>query len=280
MMSETNLSSHIPDTRPVPATATAPTAAELEYRNLREYFERLVKYTSLALSAIVVVGSFFLWKDISGARDQATAAISATKSSADREISGIKTEASVIAREEARKKVDEAFERENIQQLIENTARERVGKAVDREIATNLSIRIQELQNQIEEIGEISNQGARLRLEFRPALDILVKKTESRNRAVSEYAKSTLDLVGSDYESFIKLHFWNPEGDAIKEISKLGSPGPRTPKEFMEIIRHSEYLNNVVLAFLAMRQVTGEPFKVYDIPSVEKWCSAHKPRCE
>lgn len=180
----------------------AQSLSEIEYRSLTSYFERLVKYTYGAVLFVLTLAGVFLWRNISDVKRDADTAIVATKDTAAQEISKIGKDASA----EAQKSVNDALSAPNIQQMIERTTREKVDKAVDLAIEKNLGARINDFEKEIAAIGEVSNQGARLQLAYRPALDALVK--EMRNdpsKTVRDYAKSTLLLVGSDYEARVEL---------------------------------------------------------------------------
>jgi hypothetical protein len=251
-------------------------ATEAEYRHLVSFFKWLVGAT---LTAIVLVGGFgtyFLGKSVLDIKNEANAAIVGTKEAASQEISKIGTEAATIARTEAQKHIDEAFEKRNIQAMIERTAREKVGDAVAEEIARNLGARIRQFETEIGDIGEVANEGARLRIGLRPALDALVKSTASPNKIVSQYARSTLILIGSDYE--ITLNRKLPSGFDLKTY--FGVETPKNLKEVLNLIRHSEDVNVVALAFMQMRRTTGAQMQVFDVPAAERWCAENRPKCE
>ncbi|MBZ5646396.1 MAG: hypothetical protein LAN37_04140 [Acidobacteriia bacterium] len=270
------------DTGNAPETPTehsAPSVAEVEYRSLNAYFEKLVKLTYIAIGVVLAAVGLLIWKNVSEVKTEATDAIAAAKSGADRQIAKIESEAATIARSEAQKRIDEAFEKGNVQQLIERAAKEKVGTAVEREINQNLAQRMKILQDQITETGEISNAGARLRLGFRPALDTLTKKAESPNPAVREYAKSTIRMIGADYENVLIEGV--PSGEARKKmLDNWITPAPTTVKGVVEVIRHSGNAHAVAAAFLALRELTNTQFHIFDLPAVEDWCAQHRPKCD
>ena len=255
--------------------------SEGEYRHLISYFKYLVTVTLTALGIIIAAGSALFYKNMSDVSGAAKAAIDSTKDAASREISKIQTDASQIARTEAQKSIDEAFAKGNVQSMIERTTRERVNAAVDREIDKNLAGRISQLQFQIAETGEISNAGARLRLGFRPALDTLVEKSKSPNAYVSQYAKSTLILIGSDYETAEATGFGGASPGTKALEAYVGQLPHKTLKDVMVLIRRSDFSPHIVAAaFSAFRELSGAKISTFDIPAAEKWCADNRPKCE
>ena len=265
---------------PEPPKVAPQSGAESEYRNLTAYFEKLVKYTFAAFGIVVAAGAFFLWKSVSDIQDSANKAIAATRESASQQIAKVGPDASEIARSEAQNRVSQVFDQRNIQEMIERVAKEKVGKAVDQEIEKNLAARIQSLRGEIADTGEISNAGARLRLGFRPALDTLVGKTKSSSEPVRRYARDTLVLVGSDYESIVKRQFAASPTINAQMVSAFMFPQPKTLHDFMEIIRHSDNVNWVAMSFIAFRDLTGTKTEAFDIPAAERWCAEHPGKCD
>jgi citrate lyase gamma subunit len=257
------------------------TPSEAEYQHLISYFKWLVGATYAAILILVAVVTYVVGKSLSDVKVESQTAITDTKNSASQKIAQIGTDATVIAKDEAQKAVERAFEKGNVQQLIERVARERVDAAVDKEVDKNLGARIEQLQKQMGEIGEVSNDGARLRLDFRSALDALVAKSRSSNHAVSDYAHSTLVLVGSDYETRLAAVYGSPVNIDLLFQGRGASAIPhQTLKDLMNVIKGSQDLALVTAAFMKMREVTGTQIQVFDIPAAEKWCAQHKPRCE
>lgn len=263
----------------VPPQPTSRPPSEAEYTHLISFFKYLVTITLTALTIIIGAGAVFFYRSMSDVKNDAKTSIESTTKAADAEISKIQSGAAEIARTEAQRSIDDAFTKGNVQAMIERTARERVNTAVDREIQKNLASRISQLQLQVAEAGEISNAGARLRLGFRPALDTLLKKAASPNPYVSQYAKSTLILIGSDYETRMRTGFGGgPPG--MKDLSSYMNPPPKTLKDLMVVIRTNDDANIVAAAFAGFRELSGTKVQVFDLPAAEKWCDDHKPKCE
>ncbi len=258
------------NTPPQPAERSL---SEIEYRNLTSYFKYLLAITYVAVLLVAAAALYLVGRSVSDAKSDAAAAVS-------KEIKQVGDQAAQTAHDQAQKSVEGAFEKGNIQQTIEEVAKVKVGAAVDREIDKNLGSRIQVLESEIGEMGEVSNEGARLRLEFRPALEALLAKEHSPNRAVGDYAKSTLLLVGSDYELRIKQAL-GPNVAIPMAFQMRGiNPPPKTLKDVMEIIRRSSDVYGVALGFVELNEMSAAQISVFDIPAAEKWCDEHKPRCD
>ena len=261
---------------------TKPSAAEIEYRSLTSYFEKLVKYTYGAIAVILVVAGISLWKSTGDIKSDAAAAIIATKESANQQIAKIGTDAATTAQSAAQKAIDQALATPNLRQMIERTTKEKVGGAVDREMETKLAARIDAFRNLIAEIGEISNHAAQLRLGLRSGLDYLIKKRGSPDPTVRDYATSTLSLIGADYEQWLKG--LAAQGLAAPVVVTLGGVGlaeaAKTPKGLIGIIHNSDNANIIAAAFLDLKKMTGMPVQVFDIPAAEHWCTENRPKCD
>ncbi len=258
--------------------------AKVEYDRLTAYFDKLVKYSLLAIGTILAIAGAFLWKNTSDVQSQAAASIKATQDSATHEISEIGKAAQATAKDEAQKAIEAAFEKQNVQRMIDNSAQKRVDAAVEIAVQKNLGTRIEAFRNLIGEIGEISNAGAQLRQNFGQGLETLLKKRESHDPTVKAYASSTLTEIAADYESsltrFSPLYQNDPNffffGAAVGNVAI-------TPKLLMEIIRHSTGQfapQQVAQAFLDMKKRVRWDVQMFDIPAAEKWCTQHKPKCD
>jgi citrate lyase gamma subunit len=264
-----------PPTSPPPQTPPE-TPAKIEYDRLVNYFDKLVKYSLLAITIILSIAAAFLWKNTEEVKNQAAASIRATQESATREISEIGKAAQTTAAVEAQKAIDAAFEKHNVQQIIERTAKTRVDAAVEEAVEKNLGARIEAFRSLINEIGEISNHGAQLRMGFRSGLDYLLKIRESSDPTVKAYASSTFKLIAADYEQ--------AEANDLAAQNPAAGPYPNmTPKQLMQVIRTAQDpLGPVQIAraFYVMKNRVKWDVTMLDIPAAEKWCAEHKPACD
>jgi len=264
-----------------PPQSPAESAAKIEYDRLTAYFEKLVKYSLLAIGTIIAIAGVFLWKNTSDVQGQAAASIKATQDTATHEISEIANAAQVTAKAEAQKAIEAAFEKQNVQRMIENTAQKKVDAAVEAAVQKNLGARIEAFKSLLNEIGEISNHGAQLRLGFRSGLDYLVKAKQSADSTVRAYASSTLTEIAADYEVLAtqRAAAFNPQN---KPDFFLLAFAP-TPKALMNVIRYQPdplAPETIASAFLDMKKRVGWDVPMFDITAAEKWCAQHKPKCE
>jgi hypothetical protein len=253
-----------------------PSLAEIEYKSLNAYFERILKHTLWAIGIVVAVAGALLLKSSSDAKSS----IDATRIEASREIENVGKQSSEIARTEARQRIDEAFEKGNIQQMIDRIARERVDAAVNREIEKSMGARIRIFQAEMADMGDVSAASSRLRLGFREGLNTLVKQSSNSDETVRRYARASLLIIGSDYETALKKRHSNWDATQIEAIYFGPQPSPKTLKDFIQAIRHSDNMDAVAAAFVLMRDKTATKIQVFDIPGVEKWCADNKPKCE
>src|ERR1700675_515724 len=131
MSEDVRSNSSVPAPVPIPPNhadedSGKPSLAEIEYKSLNAYFERILRLTLLAIGFVLALAAALLWRSSS----EVMSSIEATRNEASHEIENVGRQSSEIARTEARKRIDEAFERGNVQQMIERVARERVDTAV------------------------------------------------------------------------------------------------------------------------------------------------------
>jgi hypothetical protein len=279
---ESRKMSTIPPEQPGAAPPAVPPPpqpqVEIEYRSLREFFEKLVKYTYTGIVVLLAVAAFLLWHSTAEVKEQASQAILATQKSATEEIAKIGRDASIVAQTEAKKAIDAALDKPGIQHLIEHSVEEKVGSSVDVQVQKDLGPKIEAFRNLVTEIGEISSRGAQLRFGFRPGLDYLIKRMESPDPTVRAYAKSTLILVGADYEQRI---IQTPGIDPVLFSGAIGATeAVKTGKGLMGIIHNAENPATIAGAFFDMKKRVGWDVQTFDIPAADKWCASHKPKCD
>jgi citrate lyase gamma subunit len=263
----------------MPESPEASNAAKIEYDRLIAYFDKLVKYSLLAITVIVGLAGGLLWKNTDEVKTQAAAAIETTQRSTTTQIAEIKTTAEATAKSEAEKAINAAFEKQSVQRLIESTAQRKVDAAVEVAVKRDLGAKVDAFRSFVIEIGEINNHGAQLRLDFRSGLDYLLKARQSADPAVRTYASSTLSLIAADYEYEV-AHFPIPLEAAIATTSV---PVQFSPKQLMELIRTAQDPRGptkVAVGFATMKSKVGWDVPMFDIPAAEKWCAEHKAKCD
>jgi citrate lyase gamma subunit len=254
--------------------------AKIEYDRLIAYFDKLVKYSLLAIGTIIAIAGGFLWKNSSDLQSQATASIKATQDSATHEISEIGNAAQNTAKSEAQKAIDTAFDRQNVQRMIESTAQKKVDAAVETAVKKDLGAKIDAFRDFVIEIGEINNHGAQLRLDFRSGLDSLLKARENPDPSVRAYASSTFRLIAADYENAVANSPITPLDAALFTTT---APTQFSPKDLMRMIRTAQDPHGpmkIAVLFATMKGKVGWDVPILDLPAAEKWCAAHKPKCD
>jgi hypothetical protein len=253
--------------------------AKVEYDRLIAYFDKLVKYSLLAIGTILAIAGAFLWKNTSDVQSQAAASIKATQDSATHEISEIGKAAQATAKDEAQKAIETAFEKQNVERMIESAAQRKADAAVDTAVKKDLGAKIDAFRDFVIEIGEINNHGAQLRLDYRSGLDYLLKAKENPDRAVSDYASSTLRLIGADYEYAVA----NNNIPIEAAIFTTTLPAQFSAKDLMRMIRTAQDPHGpmkIAILFATMKGKVSWDVPMLDLPAAEKWCAQHKPKCD
>ena len=281
-----------------PATVTTPrTEVEIHYKELRSYFEGLVTKTLITLGIVVSVGLILFYKDMSQVRSDANSAIERIRSQAkteieqardsvNRELSAIRAEAASIARDEARKGVDDAFKTTSISTMIEDAAKKEVGSVIEREVRNEANRVMHSIQADISSLGQIADTGMQMRVGLRSGLNQLLElQRTASNENTRMWAKRLFESIATDYDTVTQesLRQFNQNALQALEIYSQGkiklsnehNPVPR----LLEVIESDRDLRHIAFAFLALREATGVPFRMFDIEGVNHWCDEHKKEC-
>jgi hypothetical protein len=268
---------------PTPEAPPVKSPTETEYEHLKSYFESLVRHTSIALGVISAVALFMFYRSLGDVKADASQQIQAVRSSAQNEIAKAKEDVIVAVRTEAQKRVDEEFNSSNISEMVEAAAKRKVGRAIDRQIQEEVSHTVSHLQEQIEQTSEIGNLGMRMRVGFRDAFDELRRRYQAENDdGLRHTEKAVLDSLSADYEARWKVNMKRADlkaGAMLASNARLQKV-PNSTAEFVKIIRTSDELDNVCLAFLAFRDYTNQQVRMFDMDTVEKWCKDNAAQCQ
>jgi hypothetical protein len=264
-----------------------PTPSRQEYEHLISHFDRLVKTTSIVLGFIVAVGLGMFYKSLSDVKTDAKAAVDATRTSAQNDIAKAKDEVLDTVRAEAKKRVDEEFNSNNISEMVETAAKRKVGRTIDRQIQEEVAQTVSRLQDQIVETTEIANLGMRIRvIGSRDAFDELTKRyKQSDDPGIRRTEKIILDSATADFEKVWVASLLRDHRTAQQQLSMdtrrvPNQPYPATTANFVNLIRADQDLNGVCIAFLALRDSTGVHFQMFDMDAVEKWCKENGSKCQ
>jgi len=255
--------------------------SQAHYDALIAYFKWLVTITLSAMGIIAVAGVGFFFKSLADVRTAAETAIQKTISSADGEVARIRDEAKAVALSEARARISEAFERENVRFMIESEARKRVGPEIDRQVRLEVERTSLSLQAQIDTLGEITDLAMTIVLGHRRGLDTLIHKTKDADQRTRAMALTFLDRTGDRYEKTSTKQVKEGGGrvmdfNLVREVKEKG----QNAQELVECVRKNEDLNIVALCFLALREETDTNFRMFDLEAVERWCAQNRNRCK
>jgi len=261
---------------------------EIEYKNLTNYFKFLVTITLGALTLIGGVAGVLLFHDVSQVKSQANSAINQTKEDARREISSIRNDAAKIALDEARRRVDNAFETANVRNMVDQAARRHVTEEMDKRVAQDISLKMSVLEQDITRFGELADLAMKARLGFRKGLEGLALRAKSGQTEDDRgRARDLESAIAADYEAAHTkgIERFSP-GDFLgaATMATAGSANTIDVKQpvpgLVNVIRKEQDLNTVCLAFMALRKVTGRQFAMFDFASVEQWCTGHPQACK
>ena len=262
-----------------------PSEQEIHYRELKSYFESLVKYTLTALGIVLAAGAFFFFKNISGVRLEANAAIESEKNLASIQLDSIRDQAAKLAVDEAKRRVDDAFKANNVEEMVEKAAKRQVGSTIEHEVAEEVDRYMESIQGDITALGAIADNAMKMRIGLRAGLEQLQNmQTESSSEKIRQRSKVFFESIAADYEAVLKEY--RPEGGFKNpKEARLFAGLPDTISnsvlngKLVQIILTDHNLTQVGQAFLFLRECTGVRFKMFDVKAVEQWCTNHNSEC-
>lgn len=223
---------------------------------------------------------------IEGTKADANQTINQTKATTELQTSQIRNQAAEIALSEAQKRVDAAFRGDNIQAMVDRTAQTQIAPVVERKLQGEVDRATAFLQEEISALGQIADAGAYMRGGGRNGLEKLVALKRSPNNRVRERASTMLEVISNDYER-VTLERIKESGAksalnnmySEEDIAKRGRV--MIIKDLVDTIKNSrENLMFIAEAFLALRDITGHLFRMFDIEAVEQWCSENSAQCQ
>src|SRR6266849_3459478 len=193
--------------------------SEQEYEHLISHFERLVRLTVVIVGIISAVGLSMFYKSLADVKADAKASVDQARTSAQTEIGRAKEEVLETVKAEARKRVEEEFNSNDITQMVEAAARRKVGRTIDRQIQDEVAHTISHLQDQMVQTAEVGNLGMRMRVGFRDAFDELSKRyKEADDEGLRHSERIILDSITADYEQRWKANVERRKITALQTI--------------------------------------------------------------
>ena len=274
-------------------TQPAPVSdAERHYSELTAYFKHLVWLVLLALGIIITAGGVFLYQSATDLRERTAAAqreaenaIGRTRDAADSQIKEIGESARRIAIEEAQRKVGEVFETSNVSQLVESAARAQAKTIIEQELGASMDRAIQDVQRDLDSLGEVSDAASSARVGHRSGLDRLMKiRATATQPKVGELAGRLIARIAADYGTSMK--------DAISEMgakdaidllrmrttARFGD-GPEVVCALIKEVETGDDLNNVALEFISLEERTGHQLRIFDFEALNAWSRRNAANC-
>jgi hypothetical protein len=211
--------------------------------------------------------------------DSAKQAIDKTQTGTEAQISQIRDRAGSIALSEAQRKVDAAFQGDNIQTMVERAAKAQVAPAIERELNVAVDRAIDSVQIDIEWMAKILDASSYMRQRSR---DGMLRLAEIQKKAptarIQQRAEFLLKAITLEYEVYAKKQL--KDGGFTTFLQMLGeTDDPNVVPNLTKTILSEEDLGLVASATLALRESTGQQFRMFDFETVRQWCSTHSPQC-
>ncbi len=251
------------------------------YEKLISYFKYLVTITGTAITIIVAVALYFTYSNmielknevresskeyketIKEFNDYAQNAIDQTQNQTNKQISLISTEAKQLALTAAKEKIEQTFESENINKLIEDAAERKLEKEIDLIVNKKLNDANKIIDEQLNIIPNLIlysdnvRQGDRKAFEF---LDSLYRN--SNNEKIKELTKSIIDGKTKDYDESIisiinELKLKSPF-DLLFGVEKKSLINQDTSimiNNLIDYINKSNDLNEIAKSFYILRHL-------------------------
>ena len=245
--------------------------AKLHYEELRKFHEKVI----YAIGLLVIGVGILFYKNLSDAQDAATSAITRTEKAAKLQIDEVKSD----AREEARKRVDEAFRQNNLQALIDEVAKKEVGAAVQRRIEEQFDRYTPKLREDMTAVARVFGLASQLRSgRWQAGRELIVAAEAEPNETGRRTANEQLAQISTEFEKATNIEPWpTNESERMKMLRNLANvPETSSEKEICAgciKILADPYEQSVVAAyaFRALSAVTGREFKMFDIQAVKRW---------
>jgi hypothetical protein len=266
-----------------------------KYEKLISYFKYLVTVTGSAITIIVAVALYFTYNNLSELRnevressieyketikefnDYAQNAIDQTQNQTNKQISLISTEAKQLALTAAKEKIEQTFESENINKLIEDAAERKLENEIDLIVNKKLSDANKIIDEQLNIIPNLIlytdnvRQGDRKAFEF---LDSLYRNTN--NEKIKELTKNIIAGKTKDYDEAItmtinELKFKSPF-DLLLGVEKNSIINQDTSimiNNLIDYINKSSDLNEIANSFYILRHL-GVDIQTFDFQKLKE----------
>jgi hypothetical protein len=268
---------------------------EEKYEKLIGYFKYLITITGSAITIIVAVALYFTYNNLSDLRKEvkestteyketikefnsyAQKAIDQTQTQSNNQIALISTEAKQLALTAAKEKIDQTFERENIDKLIEEAAERKLGKEIDVIVNKKLSEAIKITDEQLNIIPDLILSADKVRWGDRKALDYLDSiQRVTDNPKIKQLIKIIIGGKIVDYNNSITqimsdLKYKSPI-DLLSDNDKkliINRDTTIMINNLIRFINNSNNLNDIAVAFLTLRNL-GVDIQTFEFEDLKK----------
>ncbi len=262
-----------------------------EYESLKSYFKWLVGATYVAILLFAGVGAVFLYKSIgdirsdakqaaSDALKNATERITFTADRANSELARIKDDSARVAQAEAQKRVEEVFAKPDIQAMLQSAAKKQVGAVISREVKDEVERSVESVHEDMQELSVNANAAMRMRLGLRSGLTELIERSKTAPAPlIRQNAAELLTSIALDYDQVIKAELARVAPNTPAGLVQMWVPKAKGIAGVVDFLRTEGDLNRVAYAFAALRELTGDKFRMFDLDGVDNWCKQNQGSC-
>ena len=264
------------------------TEEQRHYESITNYFKYLVTVTAAAITIITGVVLYFTFQNVSEARKEVNDKLSEMKNEikdasqssqksfdklqeqAKDEVQNFKDEIQSYALNETKLKVNEAFEGNNIRQMVEQAADKKLNEQLDKIVQ-------EKIYKDMTLIPEIVLAVDRIRAGERSGLEHLDSlRLYNSNSSIRRLASKAYMEKARDYD---KIYNTNKKAIKLKEITsnielRLHVTKPDTItliKGLVSIIQNNQILDNVAVAINYLNRLTNNNFAMFDFKSINEW---------
>ena len=236
-----------------------------DVKNSKENSDKLLSTTNTSVNS-----------EIKNIKDEMNYTIANSENKINNEVSTIKSNASEIALNEARERVNNAFRENNLQEFISNTAKKEFGDKIK-----NLTdAEIVKLKKSFQVIPFLSFCLDGIRWGSKKALmSVDSIRRNSSDSMIRDIANNLYELKAADYEKDISEDFtFNKKDSSFIRESNIADYGVNkmTVQQLYKRLKESDNLIEVCIDIIALKYRTGVNFKMFDFDSIDKYFQKHK----
>lgn len=270
------------------------TEEQIHYENLITFLKYAIGITGTAITIMLGIAVFIIGSNIAEVKQNLTESIEPTiknfdatmsllkensqyqKELTDKRVEILKIQTENLAIEETRKRVEDAFKNNNIQLLLEQTAKKelepRIKQLTDTKV-NDITVYYKELTNFLPKAILAVDQ---IRSGYRMGLDTLISIFEkSQDQTIKNFAQQLIKEKSKDWYESAFNYFKDKDLKKQLDILKINSKDMDTEKnkivsELIKIINSDQDLEQVSFAFITLSQITNKKIDTFDINAANK----------